>query len=356
MVGCVLVREGRLIGEGFHAAVGGRHAEPAALADCGERGNDSRGATAYVTLEPCCHVNKRTPPCVPALVEAGIKRVVVGCLDPNPAVNGGGVRQLREAGVEVEVGVCEREAKQLLAPFRVRMLHGRPFVTVKWAQDAEGRIAGSGGVRRQISGPESMGVVHRLRGRCGAVVAGGETVRRDDPMLTARGGVEGRKPLRVVITGGEGLDLPAGAKLFHSPGEGEVLVYTSRDVMSRVKVGLGEGVRLVGAGERHVDLGEVMADLYKRGVWEVLVESGGRLAGALLQSGLADRLWVFASPRSLGEDGPKAVEVDVVKGAEVRLGDDTLTESWNPKSPVFLGAEASADVVEIRGELPKKGR
>ena len=356
MVGCVLVREGRLIGEGFHAAVGGRHAEPAALADCGERGNDSRGATAYVTLEPCCHVNKRTPPCVPALVEAGIKRVVVGCLDPNPAVNGGGVRQLREAGVEVEVGVCEREAKQLLAPFRVRMLHGRPFVTVKWAQDAEGRIAGSGGVRRQISGPESMGVVHRLRGRCGAVAVGGETVRRDDPMLTARGGVEGRKPLRVVITGGEGLDLPAGAKLFHSPGEGEVLVYTSRDVMSRVKVGLGEGVRLVGAGERRVDLGEVMADLYKRGVWEVLVESGGRLAGALLQSGLADRLWVFASPRSLGEDGPKAVEVDVVKGAEVRLGDDTLTESWNPKSPVFLGAEASADVVEIRGELPKKGR
>jgi len=160
----------------------------------------------------------------------------------------------------------------------------------------------------------------------------------------------------VVITGGEGLDLPAGAKLFHSPGEGEVLVYTSRDVMSRVKVGLGEGVRLAGAGERRVDLGEVMADLYKRGVWEVLVESGGRLAGALLQSGLADRLWVFASPRSLGEDGPKAVEVDVVKGAEVRLGDDTLTESWNPKSPVFLGAEASADVVEIRGELPKKGR
>lgn len=352
MVGCVIVRDGGVIGEGWHERVGGAHAEPNALADCAARGNSARGSTAYVTLEPCCHVAKRTPPCVPAVIAAGISRVVVGCLDPNPAVNGEGVRQLREAGVEVEVVSEEsrvgRACRQLIGPFVARTVIGRPFVTVKWAEDGEGRIAGVNGARRQISGEAAMAAVHRLRGLNRAVMVGGETVRKDDPMLTVRlGPLSGAKPVRVVVSGR--LDLPSEAKLLQSPEEGEVLVYTTGELLSRVRIRAQPGITYVAAGEREVDLEMVLRDLLKRGVWEVLVESGGRLAAELVKRGLADRAWVFKCAKVLGEDGPRAAEMDLRVGAEVAVGEDRLVEMWNPKSPVFAGVEASADVVRLRG-------
>src|SRR5438874_4671655 len=183
MVGCVLVKDGRVIGEGFHASFGGPRAEPAALSACT---HSPQGATAYVTLEPCCHTNKKTPPCVPALIAAKIARVVVGCVDPNPDVNGQGLDQLRAAGIAVEVNVLEEPAKQLLAPFIARVVYDRPYVTLKWAETADGKVAGPGGKRAQISNPASTKLVHELRARSDAIMVGVNTVISDDPMLTPR--------------------------------------------------------------------------------------------------------------------------------------------------------------------------
>ena len=149
MVGCVLAKRDRIIGEGYHARHGGPHAEPNALASCTE---SPSGATAYVTLEPCCHTNKLTPPCTPRLIAAGISRVVIGCLDPNPDVNGNGVRMLREAGITVDGPVLEASCKQLIAPFIKRVMGLGPYLTMKWAESADGKVAGPGGVRTQISG------------------------------------------------------------------------------------------------------------------------------------------------------------------------------------------------------------
>jgi diaminohydroxyphosphoribosylaminopyrimidine deaminase/5-amino-6-(5-phosphoribosylamino)uracil reductase len=196
MVGCVLARGDRMIGQGFHVAFGGPHAEPAALASATE---STEGATAYVTLEPCCHSNKKTPPCVPALVGAKLARVVVGCVDPNPEVNGDGLDQLRAAGIRVDANVLEDPAKQLLAPFIARTVYDRPYVTLKWAETADGKVAGPGGARLQISNERSTRLVHELRGRCDAVMVGVNTVLSDDPLLTARDVPSPRRLFRVVL-------------------------------------------------------------------------------------------------------------------------------------------------------------
>src|SRR5688572_29861014 len=169
MVGCVIAREGRVIGDGYHEQFGGPHAEREALAACRE---SPRGATVYVNLEPCCHINKKTPPCVPALIEAQVSRVVVGCVDPNPDVSGKGVEALRAAGMEVKVGVLEADSKQLNAAWYARVNLGRPYVTLKWAQSADGKVAGPGGERKQISNELSMKVVHELRARSDAILVG----------------------------------------------------------------------------------------------------------------------------------------------------------------------------------------
>jgi diaminohydroxyphosphoribosylaminopyrimidine deaminase/5-amino-6-(5-phosphoribosylamino)uracil reductase len=309
------------------------HAEPAAIADARGRGEDVLGATAYVTLEPCCHVKKRTPPCVPALISVGVKRVVLGCLDPNPEVDGKGVAQLRSAGVEVVTGVLEAECCQLIAPFTARAALRRPYVTLKWAQSFDGLIAGAQGARRQISGEAAGRVVHWLRGRCEAIVVGGQTLRTDDPLLTARpthagggdvsakGGEAGvRRLLRCVVS--QSGKLPVGSRLFSTPGEGETVVYRG-------------------------SLAEMLGDLYERGVTHVLVESGGALAKALDLAGLADRAWVFSSPERVGEAGVRASRLDWAWTGTVQVGRDTLTELINPMSPLFFAPEPSADFVAV---------
>src|SRR2546423_8567983 len=211
MVACVIAKDGRVIGEGFHAQFGGPHAEPTALAACSE---SPAGATAYVTLEPCCHTDKKTPPCVPALIAAEIARVVCGCVDPNPQVNGRGLEMLRAAGIAVEVNVLEEPAKQLLGPFIARTVYDRPYVTLKWAESADGKVAGAGGKRRQISNPRSTRALHELRGRSDAIMVGINTVLADDPMLIARDVRSARPLIRVVLD--SQLRIPMDSRLVHS--------------------------------------------------------------------------------------------------------------------------------------------
>src|SRR3954447_12161110 len=197
MVGCVIVRDGRIIGEGYHRKFGQAHAEAEALVACME---SPEGTTVYVTLEPCCHTNKKTPPCVPRLIDAKVARVIVACVDPNPQVGGRGIEQLRAAGIEVSVGLLEKEAKQLNAPFFVLVRHQRPYVTLKWAQTADGKVAAPPGAPRLlITGTESNRLVHQLRARCDAIMVGINTVLADDPLPTVPG-VEPMRPLlRVVL-------------------------------------------------------------------------------------------------------------------------------------------------------------
>jgi diaminohydroxyphosphoribosylaminopyrimidine deaminase/5-amino-6-(5-phosphoribosylamino)uracil reductase len=182
-VGCVIVKEGRVIGGGYHQRFGEPHAEPLALASCIE---SPRGATAYVTLEPCSHSNKKTPPCVPQLIEAGLARVVAGCVDPNPAVHGEGLAILRNAGIEVTAPVLELECKQLIAPFIAQTIHQRPYVTLKWAQTADNKVAGPNGFPIQITNARSTRAVQALRARSNALAVGIGTVLADNPRLTVR--------------------------------------------------------------------------------------------------------------------------------------------------------------------------
>src|SRR4051812_34506377 len=181
MVGCVIVaRDGRVIGEGYHQQFGGPHAEPNALASCTESPDDS---TAYVTLEPCCHTNKKTPPCTPRLIEAKVARVVIGCLDPNPDVNGKGMAMLRAAGIRVDGPVLEGPARQSIGPFVGHLIHRRPYATLKWAETADGKVAGPDGAKLLISGLVATKAVHYLRSRSDAIAVGIGTVLNDDPRL-----------------------------------------------------------------------------------------------------------------------------------------------------------------------------
>ena len=223
MVGCVLVKNGKVIGEGCHAHYGGPHAEPTALANCTE---SPAGATAYVTLEPCCHLNKKTPPCAPKLIEAKIARVVYGCVDPNPDVNGKGLTMLRAAGVEVVGPVMEAECSQLLAPFIGRTAHHRPYVTMKWAQTADGKVAAAGGKRLQISNAASSALVQTLRSRSDAILVGIGTAIADDPLLIAR--VDGPSRLHTRVVLDSSLRLPITGKLATTTDELPVDLYFTR--------------------------------------------------------------------------------------------------------------------------------
>ncbi|WP_146576367.1 bifunctional diaminohydroxyphosphoribosylaminopyrimidine deaminase/5-amino-6-(5-phosphoribosylamino)uracil reductase RibD [Neorhodopirellula pilleata] len=197
MVGCVLVRDGCMIGRGYHQIYGGAHAEVNALEDCSSSGEVPQGSTAYVTLEPCCHFGK-TPPCADALIRARVARVVVAVTDPFPAVDGGGIKRLRESGIEVITGVGADKSERLLAPYLKRVRTGRPWVIAKWAMSMDGRIATSTGESQWITGNESRYEVHQLRGRVDAIAVGMGTVIADDPLLTARHGGP-RTPIRIVF-------------------------------------------------------------------------------------------------------------------------------------------------------------
>jgi diaminohydroxyphosphoribosylaminopyrimidine deaminase/5-amino-6-(5-phosphoribosylamino)uracil reductase len=346
MVGCVIVRDGRVIGDGYHQKFGEPHAEREALAAAREL---PRGATVYVNLEPCCHSNKKTPPCVPALIEAGVARVVVGCVDPNPQVFGKGIEALQAAGIDVKVGVLEAESKQLNAAYFAKVVAGRPYVTLKWAQSADGKVAGPKGQRKQISNDQSMKVVHELRARSDAILVGIGTVLADDPILTARGR-EFRRPLiRAVMD--SSLKIPIQSRLVKTAAEGKVIVYCSagtakiRGTVPFIEKGVEVVEVPVGRMARPAPT-FVLADLAKRGVTHLVVDAGPTLGQSLIDQGLADRLWVIHSPIVVGAaDAPSAPTAPYPEVASIDLRGDRLVEMLNPFSDSFFAPAPSADFI-----------
>ena len=298
-VGCVLVRDGQVVGAGYHRAAGEPHAEAVAASEAGAL---ARGATAYVSLEPCAH-HGRTPPCADLLVASGVARVVAPIRDPNPLVDGRGFERLRSAGIAIEVGAFEREARRINRPFFSVHERGRPWVTLKAAATLDGRIAPAGGDSRWISGEASRRVAHRLRLRSDAVLVGAGTVRRDDPRLTVRLPDSAPSPVRAVLA--PDLDLDPGARIFGMGATSPPRLYAARG-LSRSRRERFERVAVVvevDSGERGLDLGAVLADLCVAGVQSVLVEGGGRTWGSFLEAGLADSIALFVAPLLLGARG-----------------------------------------------------
>lgn len=300
-VGAVIVTpSGEIVGEGITQAAPGPHAEIAALRQAGER---ARGATAYVTLEPCGHTGA-TPPCAHALVEAGIRRVVAGCRDPNPAVRGRGLAYLRAAGVEVRTGVLGRSARARIEPFARWVTTGRPLVTIKLAATLDGRAAAPDGTSQWITGPQAREEVHELRRRVDAVVVGAGTVGADDPSLTCRlPGYEGPQPRRVVLdsTGRTSTE----ARVFD--GTAPVIILTGDGASvdrRRAWAKAGADVRVLPAGPGGVALEPALQTLGELGVCHALVEGGPTLAASVVDAGLADRFRIYVAPTVLGRGMP----------------------------------------------------
>lgn len=298
-VGCVLVRAGEVVAEGWHARAGEAHAEINALRAAGER---ARGATAYVSLEPCCH-HGRTGPCTEQLVAAGIARVVVAMIDPDPRTSGRGLEALERAGIEVSSGILEDQARRLNPGFVSRHTLGRPYVRIKMAASLDGRTATAGGESKWITGPAARHDVQTLRARSSAILTGSGTVLADDPALTVRdlqppdaGGV--RQPLRVVLD--RRLRTPRDASILRQPGA-TLVATTSDDGVARKRL-TDAGAEVVQlAGDAHGGLASLMTILAGRGINEVLVEAGATLAGAVLQAGLADEVVLYTAPLLLGD-------------------------------------------------------
>ena len=304
LVGAVIVRGNSVVGEGWHARTGRDHAELAALKDSGDR---ARGATMYVTMEPCNHYG-RTPPCTAAILEAGITRVVVGVLDPNPKMRGKSVEFLRDAGVEVEVPnnpELERQNEQ----FFTRMISGRPFVHLKLAMTLDGRIAASSGDSNWVTGGAARQRVHYLRAEAGAVLVGAGTARADDPLLTVRDLPDAPPPVTRVVLDPR-LSLSPDSRLARSARELPVVVFAGEGVPDQRVAALTEkGVEVVGTPEhgRDLDLGFVLDELGRHGVRGLLVEGGGKTAARFLDKELADKLTLFYAPKVLGSEGVPAV-------------------------------------------------
>jgi len=298
-VGCVVVRDGAILGEGWHRQAGGPHAEALALSMAGD---GAAGADVYVTLEPCSH-HGRTPPCAEALVEAKVARVFAGMVDPNPQVAGRGFARLREAGIQVEVGLRERDCRLLNEPFLKHVVTGLPFVTLKCALTLDGKIATASGDSRWITGEASRRYVHRLRSQVDAVMVGSGTVRADDPELTCRL-VKGRDPLRVVVD--SNLSVSPAARIFHLRSRAGTLVATTSRDPERIAPLAGLGAELLNCREREgaVDLADLLRQLGARGIQSILLEGGGRLAGSALRAGLIDKVLFFYAPKAVGGEAP----------------------------------------------------
>ena len=328
MVGCVLVRDGEPVGEGWHKSAGEAHAEINALNSAGER---AKGATAYVTLEPCSHHGK-TPPCTDALISARVAQVVVGMLDPNPKVNGQGVAALNDAGIVTRVGLLQGEVEKLLRGFLSRVTRGRPFVRLKMACSIDGCIAMSNGQSQWITGPEARADVQRFRARSGAIVTGIGTVLADDPSLTVRDAsidTGDRQPLRVVLD--DGLRMPLSAEMLALPGV--TLIYCSDDRKGHALVDAGAEIIKVDKVDGHVSAAAVLSDLAAREVNDVLVEAGPALAGHLIANELVDELVIYQAPHIMGSETmgmfatPRWTELSDRKALDItdvrRVGTDT---------------------------------
>lgn len=296
MVGAVVVKGNRVVGRGYHKRAGSPHAEVIALK---EAGNKAKGATLYVTLEPCVHYG-RTPPCVPQIIHAGIKRVVVSMEDPNPLVRGKGIRDLREEGVEVVTGVEEEKAR-LLNEYYIKYITTRkPFVILKWAMSMDGKIATFTGDSRWISGEKARRFVHELRAEVDAVLVGGGTVKKDDPLLNVRLSRPVRQPWRIIID--PRLEIPLEARIFKEEGGRVIIVCREEEEEEKRRILEGKGVEFITFKGERMEISSLLRILGEREVTSLLVEGGEKVFTSFLEEGEVDKVYVIVSPLLIGGD------------------------------------------------------
>jgi diaminohydroxyphosphoribosylaminopyrimidine deaminase/5-amino-6-(5-phosphoribosylamino)uracil reductase len=337
MVGAVLVKNGQVVGEGYHARAGEAHAEILALRQAGE---EARGSTLYINLEPCIHYGK-TPPCAPAVIEAKVRRVVIGMEDPNPLVTGRGLKSLKKAGLDVEVGVLEKECRRLNEAFCKYILKKEPFVILKVAATLDGKIATREGDSKWISGETSRHFVHRMRDQVDGVVVGIGTVLKDDPQLTARI-KKGRDPYRIILD--SRLRIPEDAKVIGNSPSKTIIATTelaARDKIERLEK---KGVRILTLDSKQgrVDLKNCLSKLGEMGMMSLLVEGGSQVNGSFLDEGLIDKILFFLSPKLIGDrealgifgGSGKANLKETIPLNELRvrrMGEDILIEGYLEK-------------------------
>lgn len=333
MVGAVLVKDGRVIGEGYHRKYGDLHAERDALFHCTE---DPKGATAYVTLEPCCHYGKQ-PPCTEALIEAGVKRVVVGSGDPNPKVAGQGLEILRSAGMEVTVGVCKEECMALNEIFFHYIQTGRPFTAMKYAMTLDGKLACYTGKSKWITGEEARAHVHKLRNAYASILIGTGTLLNDDPLLTCR--LEGgNNPLRIVCS--TNLDVPLTCQIMRTAKEVPTLIATCCPDKRKYRsfTSLGAEVLCLPKQKGGADLERLLEELGKRGIDSLLVEGGSAIHGSFAEQRLVQKIYTYVgaqvfggltAPGPVGGTGASAPEESMKCKVQkvLQLGNDVLLES-----------------------------
>jgi len=345
-VGCVIVKNNQIIGKGWHRKFGGPHAEINALEDCRREGISASCATMYVTLEPCCHYGK-TPPCTDAIIAAKLAKVVVATIDPSAHNNGKGIRELRKAKIEVEVGVCEKQARLLNAPFLKFAATGKCWVILKWAQSVDGRIAYTKAIAEQgwISSEQSRKDAHKIRRRVQGILVGINTVIADDPQLTARP-AGNKKAVRIVLD--SHLKIPLGCKLLATAKKVPVLIATSRQVIEAKSGKAGKiietGAQLLAVPQRQgkVDLGFLLKELANRGIAQVLIEGGAKVITSFLEQGLADEICVYIAPKMLGRKGRVKISQSMAKLA----GGAGLD---------YLDIEQFGDDIRLTGLLKKAG-
>ncbi len=318
MVGAVVVNDGQVVGRGYHQRVGGPHAEVNAIEDAGER---ARGATIYVTLEPCNHVG-RTPPCTQKIIDAGIRRVVVAMEDPNPGVKGGGNQYLQDRGIQVTTGIAEREARTLNEGFVTWVTTGSPFVILKCAATLDGRIATRSGDSRWVTGPASRRFVHQIRHSVDGIMVGVETVKMDDPSLTTRlDGQAGSDPTRIILD--THLSMPLTAKLLHQPSAAPTwIICGPQSDAQRQKALERIGARVITAPlkDGRIDLSLLIGQLGSMEITSLLIEGGGNVIGAALRAGVVDKICFFYAPKLLGGDDG----IPISRGAGVARMQDSL--------------------------------
>lgn len=344
-VGAIIVKANQIIGKGYHKKFGGPHAEIHALQDCQSLGVKPSGATMYVTLEPCCHQGK-TPPCTQALIDAGLARIFVAMIDPSAHANGKGIAQLREAGIEVHTGICETEARLLNAPFVKYATTGRCWVTLKWAQTIDGKLAWAQRSDEQtwISNKLSRRDAHKLRRRHQAVLVGINTVLADDPLLMARPSLD-KKTVRIVLD--SVLRIPPNCRLLERAEDGPVIIFTSRSAVETKPQAAqelaGKGAELLtypdtnGGSNLHCLLDE----LGRRGISQLLVEGGPTVLTSFLKEDLADEIVIYIAPTILGAQGAAGITGPMTQLAETvglchvdvgRLGDDVRLSGFTNKA------------------------
>lgn len=337
MVGCIIINNEEIVGEGFHQMAGDLHAERVALKAAGDR---ARGGTAYVSLEPCCHQG-RTPPCTDALIDAGIRKVVAAMRDPNPLVEGGGFAKLQAAGIEVESGVLEEQARWLNRGFVNRMHNNRPWVVMKSAATLDGRTAAADGQSKWITGDVARADVQKIRAKSSAIITGIGTVETDDPNLDVRIDDCQRQPWRVVLD--SKLQIPLDARIIGS--DRKLLVFTLSDDVEKVSALTELGVEVIqhaNEGNERLDLASVLLDLAKWECNEVLVEAGSTLSGAFIEAGLVDELILFYAGSLLGDQAKSMFEFTQAVAFENRpeyqvhnvtmVGSDVRVMALNKKS------------------------